>query len=218
MLENLVLIMIAVFVIHKLVKTLGKEDDESFSEPTNISIIKDIEKNIKKMQEQEASDANYEIISALEASLPEKIKESIAKIRGIDKSFNIHNFINGAKKAFEIILGAFSSNDQDTLKKMLSEKVYENFNNAIESRIARNEKEEVTIVSIKNITVLDASLESNLAEIKVKIESEQIKVIKDAQGKIISGSLSKILNFEDTWKFSKKIGGSSSIWKLVEAT
>ena len=49
------------------------------------------------------------------------------------------------------------------------------------------------------------SIKSSVASIKVKFSSEQVQVIKNDKGKIISGDGNQILSIVESWFFSKDL-------------
>ena len=70
------------------------------------------------------------------------------------------------------------------------------------------------MVGTKDVQIIDANTQGEIASIKVKIESEQIKVIKDQNQNLISGNVNQILQLVDIWTFSKDIS-SGDYWKLI---
>lgn len=210
MLELIFLAVIAAFVVHKLIQTLGKEDGDTQA----YAKIKPAIDSFKNKMAQ-AKDAEFEIISKAEASLSDDVKQVFEEIRKQDERFNAKIFIDGAKMAFEMIVGAFNNNDKNTLKNLLNENLYKNFVAEIDRRISSGLTHNVTIVGIKNVKILDASIENKIISIRIAIESDQIKVIKDQERNIVAGNLKEILQLCDIWTFSKAIKSKNS-WKLIK--
>ena len=52
----------------------------------------------------------------------------------------------------------------------------------------------------------------------VLFESEQIKVLKDKEGKIIDGDQKKSILVKDLWTFEKEIPSKNLNWILVETS
>ena len=117
---------------------------------------------------------------------------------------------------FEKIVKAFSEHDKESLKFLLSEDVYNDFDAEIERRISSGQRHEVTIVSVNPGEIVSATSENGIASVSIKFISEQILLIKDVNTKeLLSGNPSKIVRVEDIWTFSKVIKSKDNIWKLV---
>ena len=129
----------------------------------------------------------------------------LSKIHKIDPSFTVDEFITGAKKAFEYIINKYSDENIKPLKKLLSADIFKMFDKQINNRAKKNENLDVSIIGIKEAKIEDASIKSNVASIKVKFSSEQVQVIKNDKGKIISGDGNQILSIVESWFFSKDL-------------
>ena len=126
-------------------------------------------------------------------------------------------FINGAKMAFEMIINAFSKDDSETLKNLLSEKIFQGFSLAIEERKTNEKKLTTNLISIDKVEILSAMLIENQASIVVKIISKQINYISDKEQVIIEGKKDEISEITDLWTFKKDIKSSNPNW-FVSAT
>ncbi|MFQ3307228.1 MAG: putative lipid-binding transport protein (Tim44 family) [Candidatus Midichloriaceae bacterium] len=201
---------IAGFIIFKLVEILGKEEGDEQEKILNL--IKESAKSYTK----EAQTVDFEVLTANEANLSEDIREVFSKFKSKEKNLSVDNFLDGTKKAFELILQAFNSNNKKDLKNLLAENLYKDFSQEIDNRKDSKLIHQVTLVSIANVKILEASFEKNsIATVKVRIHSEQIKVVKNTEDEILDGNIHKILKFSDVWVF-KKILNEDSYWRLVE--
>ncbi len=204
------LVAIAAFIIYKLFQSLGKEDK-------NLKQFKHIEPvlNSLKKHVNHVKNVEFEVISIKEANLSPKIKKVFEKLLREEKSFSMNNFIDGAKKAFKMILVAFNSNEIQTLNELLDYQLYQKFIKEINNRATNTVKQEVTLVGIKDVKIMDADIQNNVAFIKLEIVSEQIIIGRDKNEKIVSGSANKILQISDIWTFSKQIK-SGNLWQLTQ--
>ena len=204
------LVAIAAFIIYKLFQSLGKEDK-------NLKQFKHIEPvlNSLKKHVNHVKNVEFEVISIKEANLSPKIKKVFEKLLREEKSFSMNNFIDGAKKAFKMILVAFNSNEIQTLNELLDYQLYQKFIKEINNRATNTVKQEVTLVGIKDVKILDADIQGNVASIKLEIISEQIIIGRDKDKKTVSGSVNKILQICDIWTFSKQIK-SGNLWQLTQ--
>ena len=211
MLDLIFAAVIAVFVVYRLILVLGKEE---YKKP---DIIESIRISILKEKAKQAQDADFEVIPPEEASLPDNIRAVFEILRKEDKNFNAKTFIAGTKKAFEMIIDALNNYYQDVLKELLEYNLYRHFVSELRKRHDSGLKYEITLVSIKNVEILEACIEDEIASIKVKIDSEQIILTKDKKGEITAGKVDEILQISDVWTFSKNIK-SESYWKLTETS
>ncbi len=127
------------------------------------------------------------------------------QILDLDKNFSFHNFIQGAKEAFKIIVEAFNNNKVEEIKHLVSTEVYDNFQKAID--IKNNNYQTFNISSVK-ASILNIEIVKNYANIKVRFLSTQ-RVTLD-------NKIKKLENIKDIWTFEKDMKADSLIWKLVE--
>ena len=164
----------------------------------------------------ELSDQSEESPEDSDASTADDpISAGLAEIRGADSSFQPAEFLDGARGAFEYILQAFATEDLVTLKNLLNDEVFDNFNAAIQARQKAGETLESTIVGIKSTDYLEAQLEGRTAFITVKFVSEQVNVTRDGEGNVTEGDSSKVSEVTDIWTFAHNTRSRNPNWTLV---
>lgn len=139
----------------------------------------------------------------------------LTQIQIADRNFNPAEFVGGARSAFEMIVHAFATGDTGTLRNLLNDEVYENFTAAIESRIADKETLETTIIGVKSADIVDARLDGTEAFVELKFVSEQVKVTRDTDGRVVEGDPNQIIDIIDLWTFSRNSRSRDPNWKLV---
>lgn len=139
----------------------------------------------------------------------------IDQIRGADPSFSPGGFLSGARAAFEMIVGAYAAGDAATLRPLLSDEVFENFNNAIKARTRAKETLETTLVGIASADIVEAELQGRTALVTVKFVSEQVNVTRDAEGRVVDGDPSTVAKVTDIWTFSRNTRARDPNWTLV---
>ena len=140
---------------------------------------------------------------------------ALSQLQQQDPYFNQQDFLNGARMAFEMIVEAYSRGDQDTLRPLLSRDVFRNFAQAIESRDQTGEIDETTLVGIRNAEIVDASIEGRTAYVTVKFSSEEVSVVRNAAGDVLSGDPSKVIEVVDLWTFARNLEAADPNWQLV---
>jgi predicted lipid-binding transport protein (Tim44 family) len=139
----------------------------------------------------------------------------VAEMRARDPSFDLKEFLAGARAAFEMIVQGFAEGDRKTLKQLLSAEVYENFDHAMRDRESRNETLENTLIRIVSVDPTEAEVEQGIASLTVKIVSEQVNVTKNASGEVVDGNANHIAEVIDIWTFSRDLRSRDPNWKLI---
>ena len=176
---------IAGFIIYRLRSVLGKRTGYQKDKVEKIPVENDTQKKFSK------------IPSLLESE--SKLEEIYKKVN----NFNHKEFLEGAKKAFEIIITSFNNGDKNTLKNLVSTDVYSAFESAINQK-KNNPNSQFYSLIITGIE--DAKVEKNTISISVNFVSEQM--LNNDEGKIIKN--------KDTWTFEKPLSSSSPMWTLTQ--
>jgi len=182
--DIIIFAVIAVFIIYRLRSVLGKRTG--------------FQKNINQQQFTKKETKPKEV------KIPQ-LKESEQKLETVYKkvnSFNHKEFLEGAKKAFEIIIMAFNKGDKKTLKNLVSKDVYVAFEEAINSG-SNNPSSQFYSLVIDGIE--DAKVENGNITIAVNFTSEQI----------MSENEENVVKNKDTWIFEKPEASTSPAWLLV---
>ena len=182
--DIIIFAVIAVFIIYRLRSVLGKRTG--------------FQKNINQQEFVKKETKPTEI------KIPQ-LKESEQKLEAVYKkvsSFNHKEFLEGAKKAFEIIITAFNKGDKGTLKNLVSKDVYNAFEGAINSG-SNNPNSQFYSLVIDGIE--DAKVEGGKISIAVNFTSEQI----------LSDNEDSIVKNKDTWVFEKPESSTGPAWLLV---
>ena len=209
--DILILALVAGFIIFKLYGLLGETDEKFMSQEKNRRKVVDIFPIDEIDNEFDIDDNSNDI----QGNLDGKAKKAIYEICQIDKHFSEKRFMDGANRAFEIILKAYSEADRTTLKKLLSKEVFTDFCNDLDKRNKEKKLLDKTLVSLVSSNIVDVDLKKKVATISVEFASQQINLIKDNKGKVIDGDPSQIDNLNDIWTFSRNITSKSPIWKLM---
>ncbi len=143
------------------------------------------------------------------------LEAGIAQIKIADPSFDARGFTAGAKAAFEMILNAFAAGNTGALRPLLADEVYQRFAAAIQERHAAGQVLETTLVGIKNAEIVEAAMNARDAVVTVKLESEQINVTRDVEGRTVDGDATQVTTIVDLWTFSRNTRARDPNWLLV---
>ena len=127
-------------------------------------------------------------------------------------------FLKGAQIAYETIITDFSDDDNKLTKSrpLLSEKIINQFNDALKQRSDRGHFAEITFIGINSADIKEHIKTNNILKVTVNFVAEVITCIKDKDKKIISGNPDKIKKIYDTWTFSRDIKSNNPNWQLVD--
>lgn len=215
---------VAIFLAFKFFSILGRKEGEDtierlksfgaskFPQPeAGLGNQKIYEKPTQAKTVEEEKDPYEGIVFANDAA-----KDGVIEIAERDTSFNIKNFIAGASSAFEMVCKAYTDNDTATLKILLSDELYNSFNKKLDGFFRQNQKNILSLVSVKVVEVAGANLFGSNAKIVLKLQSEQINFTKDESGNVIEGSTNAIDVVDDEWTFERNIKSSSPNWLITE--
>lgn len=144
------------------------------------------------------------------------LAEGFVAMRKLDPEFAPDEFIAGARMAYEMVIEAFSKRDRDTLKMLLSDAMYKSFDLSLKDAEKEGRHADTTLVAITKAEFIDARVRGTTATITIDFESEQIHLIRDAEGTILEGNPSQEERVEDRWVFERNLTNSDPNWKIIE--
>jgi predicted lipid-binding transport protein (Tim44 family) len=218
-LEIVLFAMVAGFLILRLRSVLGRRTGHERRRPDPITA---------RTAQDEARDKVVPLpergrVPPREEPLPSSIAEAgslagIAQIRSVDRSFDPAEFVAGARRAFEMIVDAFAKGDSNTLRPLLSDEVFAQFDGAIRAREEARHTLTTTLVGIRDSEIVDAGLDGRTAQVTVKFVSEQINVTRDSEGRVVDGDPSAVATVTDVWTFARNTASRDPNWLLVATT
>jgi len=140
----------------------------------------------------------------------------VAAIRAADPAFEPIGFTAGARAAFTTIVEAFAKDDTAALRPLLDGPTYASFEAAIRGRAERKEKAETTLIGFEASDIATASLQGSEAVITVRFVSEQINVLRNADGQIVDGNPNEVQKVIDLWTFRRDTKSSDPNWLLIK--
>lgn len=143
--------------------------------------------------------------------------KALAAMKMVEPGFNVGEFLHGARGAYEMILMAFENGDLDSILPFLSRDVYESLAEVVEQREREGLKIHAQFVGIREVDLIDASFDraTNVAEVKVRFTGELTSVVRNAEGEIVEGDPNEIRQQRDIWTFGRRMGSDDPNWQLV---
>jgi predicted lipid-binding transport protein (Tim44 family) len=139
--------------------------------------------------------------------------------RGLDEiakaeaNFDGAEFIEGARRAYEMIVSAFAKGDRDSLRPLLSTETYDVFAQEISKRELSEETLETAVVAIDVATVSAARVLAQRIEVTVRFEARLMSVRRDKNGETIDGG--RTIPVIELWTFARDPRAQDPNWKLI---
>lgn len=142
---------------------------------------------------------------------------AISEIKSVDRTFNVGEFLRGARGAYEMILMAYERGDISNVRAFLSDDVASSFQEAIDDRNARGLTTKAEFAGLREIALTEAEYDpiSKTAEVTVRFLGEITAVTKDSTGAVVSGSPDEVKRQRDVWSFARVLGSNDPNWQLV---
>lgn len=228
---NILVPIVAVFLVYKLFITLGKNGDDSqdmnAQDDRKFRAENDADDNVIKLPTAAKSKASNKsrpdpveiLANAMDtenfASADDLAKEGLKTIIMAHPSFDYREFMNGAEVAYEMINLGFAQNDRDILKRLLTPSVYESFNGVITAREAAGHRVHSRFVGYERVQMKDAELEGNIARLSVHFIGKLVSTTYDKNDHIIDGNEKHIFNTNDIWTFESDMSNEKTSWQLA---
>lgn len=142
--------------------------------------------------------------------------QALGRIQGADRSFDPARFLDGAEKAFGIIVTAFAAGDRVTLRSLLSDDTYSAFEQAIAAREAAGQTQVTEIRSMEHVSIEEANLHGSVASVGVRFVSDQVSYTRDSNGRVELGT-EAVTEITDVWTFERDLSNRDPTWRLVAA-
>jgi predicted lipid-binding transport protein (Tim44 family) len=143
------------------------------------------------------------------------VARGLDAIAAADKSFDVKQFVAGARAAYEMIVTAYALGDRRSLKNLLAREVYDGFEAVIREREARGETVETRFVSIDATEITNAELRGKMAQLTLRFVSQLVSATRDRHGNVIDGSADAVTNVTDVWTFAREVTSRDPNWNLV---
>lgn len=211
LIQLLVLAGIAVFLILRLRNVLGTR--EGFEKPPapNPTV------NQRSGPEFEVIEGgpDLDITDHVEENSP--AAHALAEMKRLEPSFNVTEFLGGARSAYEMIVMGYERGDLADIEPFLAEDIYDSFVDGVAAREDQGLTVESEFIGVREVKLLDATLDpdTNEAELSIKFIGEMTSVVRDKGGDIIEGDAKTVKRQKDSWAFARTMGSDDPNWILV---
>lgn len=218
-LDILVLLVVVVLIFQRLRSVLGTRPNNIEEKKIRLSkenaeklynILKDEADKMQAAEEQNKDSSAAELVP--EGEPLSELDKTLMEI----PNFNKAKFLKSAENAFRIITEAFNKGDAETLEMLVNKKLFKKFQQVIEERKQNNLSAETDFIGFDKVEITKAKISADkVAEITVEFVSEQVNILRDAQGTVIEGDENYIQNITDVWTFERAISSTSPNWLLI---
>ncbi|WP_300011490.1 Tim44/TimA family putative adaptor protein [uncultured Roseobacter sp.] len=211
LIQLLVLAGIAVFLILRLKNVLGTRDGFE-------------QQPLPKPQERGRSGPDFEVIEGgPDLDIVDHVDEdsdaakALASMKRIEPSFNVTDFLGGARSAYEMIVMGYEKGELSDIQPFLAEDIYESFVDGIAAREDQGLTVESTFIGVRELKLMDATFDDDTqdAELTIRFVAELTSVVRNAEGEIVDGDPKVIKRQKDTWAFARVVGSDDPNWLLV---
>jgi predicted lipid-binding transport protein (Tim44 family) len=204
-----ILAMVAAFLALRLYSVLGKRTghEQPFVAPLEARPI--VPEAIEDGQRAAPAPENENVFEPDAA-------DGVRAIVAGESGFDVARFLEGSKAAYRMILEAFWRGDSDALQELTGDDVRESFEAAIAERAEQGHVLDNRLVNVNKAVIAAASLEGKLASITVRFDADIAAVTRDADGKVIAGSLTDAVPTHDAWTFTRTLRSSDPNWLLTD--
>ena len=207
LLQLLVLVGIAIFLILKLRSVLGTRDGHE-SQPMQ---------RMERARPDRRRD--FEVIEGgPDRDITDHVEDGSASAKALaamkmaESGFNVSEFLGGARGAYEMIPMAFENGDVEGLRPF-----HDIIGQVISDREAQGLTIDANFVGVRELVLQEADYDrdSSEAQITVRFVAELTSAVRNAAGEVVEGDPNAIKRQRDVWTFARQMGSSNPNWVLV---
>lgn len=210
LIQLLVLAGIAVFLILRLKSVLGTRD--GFEKPPAVpSEKRDRRPDFEVIE----GGPDHDITDYVEEGSAQAT--ALAAMKRVEPSFQVGEFVQGARSAYEMILMGFEKGELDNLQPFLANDVFDSFVEAVAQREDQGLTIEAEFIGVRETVVANASFDetTRVAELTMRFFGELTSTVRNRDGEIVEGDPKAIKRQKDTWVFARSMGEDDPNWQLV---
>lgn len=210
MLYVILFAMVAGFLALRLYSVLGKRTGHEQALP------KPAEERVGMPPLPRTIDVTPEVRESADRPIEAGAETGLRAVISADSSFDVAQFVDGAKSAYRMILEAYWKGDEETLGWLVEDEVRSGFAEAIAARREAGHVLDNRLVTIERAVISEASVEGKQARITVRFDADIASVTRDQDGTLVAGSTSDAVETHDVWTFARKLRSDDPNWKLIE--
>ncbi len=141
-------------------------------------------------------------------------KKGLTAIYQADPTFNLGQFIEGAKSAYGMILEAYADGDKKALDGLLNKQVKASYFAAIDERESKNLNQTTDLARLMSAEIIGASKTGKKAIIQVVYEAELATALVNKDGDVVEGDLDVLSRVKEIWGYERLLTSKNPNWIL----
>ncbi len=134
----------------------------------------------------------------------------LAAMRGRDPSFDVGQFLQGSRGAYQLIVKAFAAGDRAALKPLLAPQVMDSFEAAIHERETQGRSESVDFLQPPRADLESLNLLGDVAKASVRFLAELRSRSKGSDGEAVDDRRTA-----EVWTFERNLKSRNPNWTLI---
>ncbi len=130
--------------------------------------------------------------------------------------FDEASFKKGAEYAYEMIINAFAKGDKQSLKPLLTKKLYLDFEKIIDDRNEKKLTSSLTFIGIEKMSIDKVGNVDTKYKVTARFISQIINCLKNEKDEVVEGDAEKTKTTTDVWSFERDLKDSDPTWYLTE--
>ena len=175
---------------------------------------------VKRRQEQAAwspqgagtTPGPYAVPAAVAEPAGEDRTKGLEYIRRMDPSFDGKSFVGTASDAFFRLQGGWTRRDLSPVSGLLTDEMRVTLQADADALKGKGQINRLENISVRNVEITEAWQESGLDYVTVLFQANLLDYTTDEAGKVLSGSDTVPVKFEEFWTFTRPVGPGA--WHL----
>jgi predicted lipid-binding transport protein (Tim44 family) len=141
------------------------------------------------------------------------LEKGVSYIRQMDSSFDEKKFQDLCMDHFFKIQGAWANRDMSGVKSLLTEEMFGIIKDDAEKLKSERKINKLDNIAVRSVDMVEAWQESGKDYITVRFYANLLDyTVDEATGKVLSGSKTEPVKFEEYWTFTRPVGNNP--WQL----
>jgi predicted lipid-binding transport protein (Tim44 family) len=192
---------VAALVLGRLYQVLGQNRGAEPPPKRNMSTLVSAQTSVKPSDTTQNDEPESNVIQLKPKTYDGPGAEGINAIAAAQKGFNPESFLDGARQAYAMIVTAYGSGDETTLKPLVDADVFTAYSAAMAERQA-SQAPKIEVVRISDASIVDAELKGKLATIDIAFSAD-----------LADGS-DGLRAADEIWTFERMIDSRNPNWLL----
>nr|CRH07138.1 Protein of unknown function. Import inner membrane translocase, subunit Tim44 [Candidatus Magnetococcus massalia] len=143
------------------------------------------------------------------------MNQTIAQITDEDPNFNEFDFIDGAKRCFEMMQSAWSNYDKNQLAPLLTEQMLQDVDAHASELAEAGHVDMVEQIQFSDASMVEGWREDGSDFLTVRFDVSLVEYVKDNAGNVVDGDPNAPQQVMEYWTFTRNSATQDPNWKLT---